>query len=522
MNLKTALRATVKDLALIDFRSLALFRITLGIVLIFDFITKAFDLTAFYTDRGIFPRDLAIKYLGWWSFSFHMASGALWFQVILVAISLVLAVCLICGYQTRWVTFFLWLYVVSLQNRNYLILHSGDALIRLLLFWAMFLPMNARWSMDRLVNKKFLPTVKGICSLASIGILLQLLVMYFFTAMLKDHPEWTKNHLALYYAMSLEQFTTGLGQYLLNFPGLMKFLTALTVNLEFFGPILLMTPFVSRYARWVIPFMFIGFHLSLFLTMNLGLFPWISLVAWFLFLPGEMWDLLEKHFANIGKKLSETFVPIMRAALKHLPEPHQTTTPIWMVWVSRLILVASLVAMTFWNVITLPKLDRPTPNWIRAYALPMRLDQYWSMFAPYPMRADGWFVVDGKLKDGSSFDTWNGNFPVNWDKPTDFMKSFRSSQWRKYLYNVWIDYEDEDDIDALQLAFGKWVCREWNDLGERPDHAQQLDSYELFYMKEMTPPPGEQAVVSKTFLWTHNCFSTTDKVENKNPPAIHD
>jgi hypothetical protein len=231
--------------------------------------------------------------------------------------------------------------------------------------------------------------------------------------------------------------------------------------------------------------------------------------------------LLERFAGRIGAQLKKNYRPVMQSLLNHLPHPYEFVAPAWMRWISYVVLVASLIATTTWNVITLPKLDMRTPDWIRTYALPMRLDQYWSMFAPYPMRADGWFVVDGVLKDGTSFDTWNKNVPVSWDKPDDFMTSFRSSQWRKHLYNIWMDYEDDDDtIEDIQLAFAKYVCREWNDLGAKPAGQQELETYELYYMKELTPPPGELPVISKTLLWTHNCFSKKEKTEMETPPPI--
>ena len=133
------LATAFQDVAFIDARSLSLFRIGLGLCLFFDFIRKWVELTPFYTDAGVLPRALAIKNLDWWSFSFHMASGAYWFQSLLMAIGLLLALALTLGYRTRWVTFFLWVFIVSLHGRNSLILHSGDVLFRVMTFWAMFL-----------------------------------------------------------------------------------------------------------------------------------------------------------------------------------------------------------------------------------------------------------------------------------------------------------------------------------------------------------------------------------------------
>lgn len=482
------------DLAQIDLRSLAAFRIALAGVVTLDLLIKAKSLTAFYTDQGILPRELVMQSADWWEFSFHLASGGYWFQLLILIISVAIGLSLLFGYQTRIATILLWLSVLSLQNRNSLILHSGDALIRLMLFWSIFLPLGARWSIDN--YWKAPSKAQGICNLASFAILIQLLSMYLFTALIKNHPEWNKDFLAIYYALQLEQFTTPLGAWLGQQLALTKFLTAVTFYLELYGPIALVVPVVVRYARWVVPLMFVGLHVSIAATMNLGMFPWICVAAWILFVPSGVWERLP------GLKFP-SWIQKLRMAFQLLPPVPQWQPARALTVLKQLLIAFGLLAITSWNVNTLPWRSRPVPEWIRTYALPVRLDQYWGMFAPYPMRADGWFVVDGKLSDGKSFDPWNGKFPVTWQKPSDFMSYYRSTAWRKYLFNIWVDEPNE----TLQMEFAKYVCREWNNLGDTPAEGQTLASYQLYYLRENTPEPGHEPIVDRKFLWTHDCFA---------------
>lgn len=501
-----------RDVSFIDYRALAAYRIGLGLVLFFDFLTKSFDLTAFYTDRGIYSRKLAIAELGWWSFSFHLASGAFWFQFLLVVVSLVLALALVVGYQTRIIAAALWLFVVSLQGRNHLILHAGDALIRVLLFWSMFLPMDRVWAVDaKVLGKK----VKGgLTSIFGFAIFAQLLYMYISTAFLKNGEEWNKTFDAVYYALSLEQFATPLGRYMLHFPGLLRLLTASTYYLELFGPMLLLIPLIQKYVRWALPAAFIGLHFSLFLTMYLGLFPWICMVAWLLFLPAAFWNLVEKI---LPKALWS--VRVDRFLFRFLPEPYIWQSSAWMRQVALITVAACLFGTTVWNARAITAKGFKIPESIRYFMLPLRLDQNWNMFAPRPMRTDGWFVVDGILKDGTSMDTWNGQSPVSFEKPENMFEWYRSTQWRKYLTNLW--NTDDPDKD-LQLAFGKYVCREWNDLtGKRPN-GELLQKYDLYFMEEKTKPPGEMAVIKKSHRWSHDCFGDPDKPARDLPPIIKD
>jgi hypothetical protein len=513
------LAKSFRDLAFIDYRTLALFRIGFGLVLFVDFLGKASDLTAFFTDRGILPRALATESLGWWSFSFHMASGAFWFQAILMAGGLLLSLCLIFGYQTRLVTVLTWLFVVSLQGRNQLILHSGDALARLMLFWSMFLPLDARYSLDRLVlnrrGEKY--PEKGVANVASLAILVQVLFMYFFTSLLKDHPEWNRNFQAVYYAMSLEQFTTPLGQSLLAYPALLKVLTAMTYYLELAGPILLFIPLIQIYMRSALPFAFIGLHFSLFLCMYLGTFPWICMACWILFFPSAFMDAFENACAKIPAKTKGALRSIGDRFAPHLPLTFIWRRPKWLKIIVGAFLLTCLAGITFWNVSTLPIIDRRVPTFVRTFILPQRLDQYWSMFSPHPMRADGWFVVDGVLNDGTSYDTWNHMTP-HWEKPERLFPLFRSTPWRKYLTNVWV----EEKSDSVRLAFGKYVCREWNDFTPGQPEEKRLKSYQLYYMRENTAPPGEVSEIRKVLLWNHNCFGSPEPVGQDFPPKTGD
>ncbi len=500
----------IRKLVLIDYRALALFRIFLGLILLFDLLSKAQDLTAFYTDRGILSRGLAIQYLGWWSFSFHMASGAYWFQLLLLSLGLLLCVFLILGYQTRVITVLTWLFFVSLQGRNHIILHSGDALIRLMLFWSMFLPMQARYSLDNLCfpnGSKYKDS--GISNLASAAILLQLLYMYFFTALLKNHPDWNQNFQAVYYALSLEQFTTPFGHFLSAYPQLLALLTILTLSLEFLGPILLLVPFFQAYLRVIIPFSFIGLHVSLFLTMYLGMFPWICIVSWFLFFPNELMNFLEKKI--IKPYFSNTY---FKRLVRHLPAPMTWQQPQIISYAINGFICSCMLGVLAWNINALPNVKEVLPKFAKTIMLPLRLDQYWSMFAPYPMRADGWFVVEGVLKDGSEYDTWN-NMAVSWEKPAAIFSLYRSTQWRKAFTNIWI----EKNTREIRLAFARYICREWNDLSNHSEE-KKLNTYKLYFMKEYTMPLGQTSEVKKLLKWTHDCYANTTPASESSPPKI--
>ena len=135
-----------------DLRSLGVLRIAVGALILIDLIHRSTDMVAHYTDIGAFPRSAAIENAySRWTFSLHMMNGTWQVQAVLFVVAAAFAVALMVGYRTRLATIVSWFLLLSLQNRNWLIL-PGDNLMRALLFWAIFLPWGARFSVDKIRN----------------------------------------------------------------------------------------------------------------------------------------------------------------------------------------------------------------------------------------------------------------------------------------------------------------------------------------------------------------------------------
>ena len=130
----------VREILSLDLRSLAILRIGLGVLLVLDWLDRVPDLRAHYSDDGILPRQVLDGIL---PFSVHLFHGSTWFQGVLAGLAFLLAGLLIVGYRTPVVTLFNWLLLLSVHGRNIAVLQGGDALLRLLLFWGMFLPLGA-------------------------------------------------------------------------------------------------------------------------------------------------------------------------------------------------------------------------------------------------------------------------------------------------------------------------------------------------------------------------------------------
>jgi hypothetical protein len=161
-------------------------------------------------------------------------------------------------------------------------------------------------------------------------------------------------------------------------------------------------------------------------------------------------------------------------------------------------LVAFLIMMTLaWNIegITRSQYFTIRSPW-REIVFALQLNQQWNMFAPSPMKDDGWFIVDANLEGGVKWDILN-NKPINFNKPQNVQNTFPSSQWRKFLVNLRIDHND-----TYKLWFGRYLCRRWKDAHP----ISHLLSYTLYFVKETTPPPGYALPIPvNEVVWNHNC-----------------
>ncbi|MBT3401096.1 MAG: HTTM domain-containing protein [Rhodospirillaceae bacterium] len=284
--------AGLREIFAIDLRTLALFRIGLAVMIVADLILRARDLRAHYTDFGIMPRAVIDGFMHPASFSLHLMSGAAWFQALLFLLAGLLALLLMAGYRTRLVTVLSWVMLVSLQMRNPMILSGEDNLLVLLLFWAMFLPIGARYSVDAALDDRSADTPNRFVSIASAALLIQGMSMYLFSAFLKSDARWVPDGTAVYFALQLDYLVTPLALWFRQFEALLQGLTYYVWGLELIGPILIFSPILHRPLRALFQLAFMSMHFGFFLFLQIGLFPFVSILMNLTFTQGWVWDWL--------------------------------------------------------------------------------------------------------------------------------------------------------------------------------------------------------------------------------------
>lgn len=461
----------------LDLRSLSVMRIGVALVVLADLCIRGSDLTAHYTDAGLWPTSLVHNF-GWkpgfWSL--HELSGSYLWALFLFILHIVFAFGLLFGFRTLVSTLGVWLLYISLHNRNLFVQQAGDDLLRIVLFWGLFLPWNAYYSYDSRFFR-FEPKQRYI---ANIGYLLLIASVYFFTVCLKYSSEWRTEGTAVYYALSLEQLRLpGVGDWLYGHPGIMKAITYSVFYAEALIPILILWPSQKGYPRFIAFLLLIILHAGIGLTLYVGLFFIINMVTAIGLVPGFVMDELERKIAwlkNPGKSL---FVKQNRR-LVFLREKLRPLINI----VCLLVIIVSLImnlGFLSWFGYTL---RGETLYPINIF----RLDQYWGMFSPAVLKRDGWFVYHGIDSVGRQWDLRLNQDYVDYKKPPRIVSMYRSDRWRKLAENM-----QRDDMTFLRPQYCRYVIRKWN--REHPD--KKMATLNLYYLQKENLPGYKTTGVSK-------------------------
>ena len=155
-----------------------------------------------------------------------------------------------------------------------------------------------------------------------------------------------------------------------------------------------------------------------------------------------------------------------------------------------------MLYVLLWNIGTLPQAPFGIPQAASAPGLSLGLEQKWDMFAPEPLKDDGWFVIPGQLSDGTEIDLLTGD-DTSWDKPPLVSATHWSDRWQKYMRNLW-----EREHAWNRLHFAAYLCERWN--REAPPD-RRVESLELYFMLETTPLPGEQPSLERVNLGEFSC-----------------
>jgi hypothetical protein len=473
-----------------DLRALALMRICLAAVIIVDLSIRLSDLEAFYSDTGAVPLSMLFDH-AWnkYYFSFHVISGLWQLQLVLFVFALFCALMLLIGYRTKLFTILSWLMMVSLHNRNVFILQGGDDLMRMVLFWGMFIPWGVRYSCDRLLDPVKEENVQ-IRSLGTFAYILQICFLYTGSALLKG-TEWHTDYSAVYYAYSIDQIAYPITESLYYYPKLLKILTFTAYYFELLVPLLFFIPFRHSLLRSAGVICIILFHSWNAMTLLIGIFPFAGMATSLGILSSSAMDKLDELTFGIKRSIADSFKGIAFAVQYIIKwKPSWYATGGLHQHITTAVLIFLMVFITDWNISNLNFVTSKTPQWIHPLAYILRIDQSWGMFAPGVLKDDGWYVFEGTCADGSCINLLSSDKDISYKKPAKIVSMFKNDRWRKYTENyIFIDN------DFMRPYFCNYYKRIWNE-----QHTDSVKTLRVIYMTETTLPDYQYVIPEKAML----------------------
>ena len=462
---KRTIASVLKSAFFLDLRSLALFRITLGSILLVDLLFRWSTLKDMYTADGFFNWELADRYYRFefgehwqqYAWSVYWISDSEVFVKMLFGMAAVAALFLIVGKWTRVATVVSWLLLVSLHVRNPLITTSGDFLFKMMLFWSMFLPLGARWSMDSAGQEK---TYSAICSFATIGFVVQLFAIYFFPGIAKCNEIWLQGD-AMWYVLRLDIYITEFGRSMLEYPRALKWVSWATLFAELIWVWTLFSPWRNGLFRIVNALVFCSFHISIALSMSIGLFSFICVTAWIALLPPFIWSRNDKNEAEVLDRTRFDSASTFQLAGE-------------VFCVFALILV---IACNLSNINSAPTKKLRIPL-LQQLANQLGIFQEFQMFGD-PPKVNPWFVYEAKLENGERVDLFR-NEPVQMTRPQRGLEKMPQFHWRR-LHRSAVHSRRKVIREPMLL----YMVRKWN---ESHDESEQVVTARLLFFKEKIGP----------------------------------
>lgn len=294
----------VKQTWSFDPRSVAFYRFLMGLVVMSDVLYRLPNLVDHYTDIGLIPRSLFLNEMSMpWSASFHLVNGSAGWAMIMFSIHFLFGLWLMLGYKTTLATIGAFVMTVSVHNRNWLINNGGDDILRAILFISIFLPLGKLYSLDRALTQNP-DEPKPVFSFWGLTFFFQMFCVYFVSYILKDHPIWREDFTSVYYASQLDIFQSDFGFWFRQFLGPLKIISIFTIVLEWGGPLLIMFSFIGGRLWWAVRIFtiacFVALHIGIAMTMKIGVFPYLCISIWMIFLPPQFWDFILGKFRARG------------------------------------------------------------------------------------------------------------------------------------------------------------------------------------------------------------------------------
>ena len=301
----------IKPWFTIDKRILGIYRIFFGLLIFGDIFRRWDTRHIFYSNDGVIHHYNSSSYFSLLNiFNSYLQP---WMIDLFFIIGILSSIFFIIGYKTKLSQLVSVIILISLHNRVILVENAGDFVMNCMMVWTLFLPLGSSISFDSLknslkenndfdtnsLNNELIQKSYEYKSIAYFAILFQISAIYFFTGLNKTGTDWMSGT-AVHYMYQLDTFLTPFGFFIRDYVGVLfsKVATYSTLALELSIPILLFSPFYTRYLRQIAVISLVIFHLIIMSSLSIGLFSQTMIVSFILLLDGRLLDSLKSYFKD--------------------------------------------------------------------------------------------------------------------------------------------------------------------------------------------------------------------------------
>mmetsp|Transcript_31393 Transcript_31393/g.36094 ORF Transcript_31393/g.36094 Transcript_31393/m.36094 type:complete len:527 (+) Transcript_31393:79-1659(+) len=483
-----------------NLKSLAIFRISIGFLLLLELLLRFRFLHPFYTDEGTFPTRLLLPKIDtlYRIICIHAFSGSIMYQRFLLSIQVIFATFLIVGYKTRLSSILSWYLYLSLTLRNTWLNFILDRYFHYMLFYTMFLPTSSFWSVDAITSDENrcskhnssaeIRRNQTVVSLATIAIKAQVCWIYLDAGQGKYNDPlggWSLNADPLP-ALDTYARHTLIARYMyaLLTPVGLRLMTPTVVYAELLAaPVTLLGSYIGNRALVLSSIGIIcSLHIGIALTVrNTALLSSVACAAWGVFLPTFSSDY-ETDSENGSQETKSSS-----------GEPRSSRNK-----AASIFIIISIICGSIWF-----ETISEECNQSMKHIWSVLLHNRWNVFVGAEEYVT-WEIAPGRLADGSIVDVWGRTDSVAWDMPgtgAPCTSTARPGRWRSFPYLAELDGEDGE-------ALWSYLCRQWdeeNGVKNGENDGRKLLRYNFFMLQADVLPEMGFSATRKRLIHAYDC-----------------
>jgi hypothetical protein len=464
----------------VDARPLALFRIAFAALMLKEAIYHIFVADIWYSDNGMLPLSLLPR-VSPTTPTLMSGLSATWMAMAFFVLWALVALALMLGWQTRIMSILNLVLLVSVINRNPLVVTGADSVMQVLAFWSIFLPLGLCYTLG--ARRRPLDLRPTTFAFPVRMFQLQIALIYIFTTIFKLQGQTWPSGDALYMAMQVRMHTFPLADWLLAnvSTGVLRIMTYSALLIEAGFPLLVFAPIFQPYLRRFGLIAGLMLHVGIGLVMNIPNFPLVMIISYLMLLDPAAVDWIERQLL-IGQSSRQALnvspekpVPASKSgclrALSH-GMAHGAYRGLL-----ACILAVIMIAVVWGNLLNNDRLAIQTntpamPAGLEVNLRAIGLWQSWALFAPDPLNYEGWFGLNGIFQRGNIHDLRSESERPHW-----YIGPL--ARWGKLEENMM----SRDKDDPLFAAWLHYACQQFR--------SQGLASLQIVLYSRPTSPPGQ-------------------------------